>query len=62
MPYDLKKVEISDLKDIMKYLNNIIYYRYDEIDFYYRKNNNSNRLVITFHGAITRTDPPFTHI
>ena len=51
MNYGLNLLVINNLNDIDE--NNVKnYYRYNEIDFYYKKYDNSDRLIVSFHGAI----------
>lgn len=53
--YNLEKQEIDNLVSVD--INNTKkYYRYKGIDFLYKKNENSNRLVIAFHGGAMRLD------
>jgi hypothetical protein len=49
--YNFTKVELQTLEEIDEN-NSKIYYRYNEIDFYYKKHDNSDRLVVCFHGAV----------
>jgi hypothetical protein len=54
MNYSLNQLVINNLDDID--VNNVKnYYRYNEIDFYYKKHDNSDRLLVSFHGANTGT-------
>jgi hypothetical protein len=50
MNYGFNKKYIKTLDEV-DMENNKDYYRYNEIEFYYKKNDNSNNLVVSFHGA-----------
>jgi hypothetical protein len=53
--YNFNKVVLQTLKE-MDENNSKIYYRYHEIDFYYKKHDDNDRLVVSFHGA-KNTEP-----
>ena len=52
MNYNLTRCIISDMSDLseMDLSNTKIYYRLSEIDFYFKKQDENDRLIITFHG------------
>jgi hypothetical protein len=52
MNYNLTQQNIDNLNDINEN-NTKIYYKYRLIDFYYKKKDNSDKLLITFHGSNT---------
>lgn len=51
MNYNLNKIEIINFNEIDE-TNIQNYYRYNNVDFYYKKNNISDKLIVSFHGAI----------
>jgi len=48
--YNLKLKYISDMNNIEH--GGEYYYKYKGVQFYYKKNNDSDRLVVCFHGAM----------
>lgn len=51
--YGIPYIELSDLNDMKL---GKFHYNYNEIDFMFNYKENSNRLVIFFHGTIRQTD------
>ena len=47
--YNLTKSAITDLREVDDN-NSTTYYRYNDIDFYYKKYDSSDRLLVAFHG------------
>jgi len=48
--YGFTKCDINKLNDVNEN-NTDKYYRYNDIDFYYKKYDNSDKLIIAFHGG-----------
>lgn len=51
--YNLHKQEIATLDEVDMY-NTQKYYRYKTVDFLYKRNDTTDRLVIAFHGSICK--------
>ena len=50
MNYNLNKVILSKLGDVKEF-DNKKYYRYNEIDFYFKGHDESDKLLVSFHAA-----------
>ena len=51
MNYGLTKQTIPSLSDVD--YSNTCYYNYNGIDFYCKKHDDSDQLVVSFHGAVS---------
>jgi len=56
MNYHLQECRINTLNEIGDESDNSKYYRYNEIDFYYKKHDTSDRLLVSFHAANANTN------